>query len=344
MTTKAYKAVLYSLLAMVIAACSPAIEQIEMSGETMGTTYTIKVVGATIDASELGPRVNAVFEKINVQMSTWSPDSEISRFNRSRASDWFEISDEFLLVLDAARRINRQTEGAFDVTVSGLVNLWGFGAPERRSKIPQADEIAALLVHTGLGAFEIDASRKAVRKVDPEVQLDLSGIAKGYAVDLIAELLQQAGIGDFLVDIGGEIRSSGKRLDGSSWRVAIERPYGQSRSIESIEVIVPLDNAAIATSGDYRNYFEIGDKRYSHIIDPRTGNPPDNRVASVSVITGDTMTADALATGLMVMGTEKALALAARNNLAVMIIERDGTGSRVFSSAGFDALRPTQSN
>ena len=336
-----YRAVLYLLLALVVTACSPAIEQIDVSGETMGTTYSLKVTADSTNKSELKQQVEAVFERINTQMSTWRPDSEISRFNRAQTSDWFEISDAFMRVLVAAQKINQQTGGAFDITVSGLVNLWGFGTSERRSKTPEPGTIAEKLTHTGPSIFEIDLSRNSIRKIDPEAQLDLSGIAKGYAVDAVAAVLAQAGINDFLIEVGGEVRASGGRLDGSPWRVAIERPDVQGRSIQAT---IALDNAAIATSGNYRDYFEIGDKRYSHIIDPKTGRPSDNGVASVSVITTDAMTADALATGLMVMGTEKALALAAEYKLAVMIIERVGDESRTFSSAGFETLQSSRSN
>lgn len=324
------------LLGIAVAACSPEVEQVELFGETMGTTFSVKVVGEHIDESALAQRIEAVFEAINAQMSTWRQDSEISRFNRVRTREWFQISEDFMRVLASARRITQQTGGAFDVTVTGLVKLWGFGSSQRQIKVPSPEAIAEMLSHTGPGTVEIDASRGAVRKVDPAAQLDLSGIAKGYAVDAVAGVLEEAGLDDFLVEIGGEIRASGERPDGGAWRVAIEKPDSRGRSIQ---LTLPLVNAALATSGDYRRYFDVADMRYSHIIDPRTGNPVDNSVASVSVVAGDTMTADALATGLMVMGTEKALALAARNKLAVMIIKRDGSDYRVIVSADFDRLQ-----
>jgi thiamine biosynthesis lipoprotein len=332
---------LYSLSALVVTACSPAIEQIDVSGETMGTTYTLKIIADGVNKSDIMRQVEAVFEQINTQMSTWRPDSEISRFNRIHTSDWFEISDAFMRVLVAAQKINQQTGGAFDITVSGLVNLWGFGPSERRSKAPEPEAIVEILTHTGPSTFEIDLSKNSIRKIDPEAQVDLSGIAKGYAVDAVAEALEQAGANAFLIEVGGEVRASGGRLDGSPWRVAIERPDAQGRSIQTTVV---LNNAAIATSGDYRDYFEIGDRRYSHIIDPKTGGPSDNGVASVSVVTTDAMTADALATGLMVMGTEKALALAVKHNIAVMIVERDGNDFVIFSSEAFEALQSSRSN
>jgi thiamine biosynthesis lipoprotein len=328
-------------LALVVAACGPSIEQIEMFGDTMGTTYTLKVVGTGINKSELGRQTKAALERINAQMSTWRPDSEISRFNRIRTNDWFEISDEFMLVLAAAGEINRQTRGSFDVTVTGLVNLWGFGSSDRRRTEPDAEAITEQLRHTGPATFEIDLANNRIRKLDTAAQLDLSAIAKGYAVDALAKIPQKSGIGDFLVEIGGEVKASGRRLDGAPWRVAIERPDSLGGPMQTT---VPLVDAAIATSGDYRDYILIGGKRYSHIIDPGTGYPPDNGVASVSVIANDAMSADALATGIMVMGTEQALALATEKNLAVMIIERDGDSFRIFSSDAFEALQAAPSD
>lgn len=291
-------------IALVISACNTPIEPIKLTGETMGTTYNITAMNGHMDQGDLKHRIDQALGRIEDQMSTWRHDSEISRFNGDRTGSWFMVSDGFLRVLDAARSVNQQTGGAFDITVGGLVSLWGFGASERRPEKPGTDSIKENLAHVGHDKFEIATDRNAIRKIDLETEIDVSGIAKGYAVDAVAEILFQSGFEDFIVEIGGEIRSAGRRQDGTPWRVAIERPDSGSRSIE---MIIALDNASIATSGDYRDYFEIGEKRYSHIIDPATGGPPENAVASVSVVATEAMAADALATGLMVMGTEKAL-------------------------------------
>ncbi len=313
-----------------------SIEPIKLTGETMGTTYNITAINGHVGQIDLKQRIDRALGRIDDQMSTWRHDSEISRFNGDRTGGWFVVSDEFLRVLDAARSVNQQTGGAFDITVGGLVNLWGFGASERRSEKPGTDSIKEKLAHVGHEKFEIDTDRTAIRKIDLETEIDVSGIAKGYAVDTVAEILLQSGFEDFIVEIGGEIRSAGRRPDGTPWRVAIERPDSGNRPIQ---MIIALDYASIATSGDYHNYFEIGDKRYSHIIDPKTGGPPENGVASVSVVTDEAMAADALATGLMVMSTDEALSLAAVNHLAVMIIERIGDDFRVIQSDSFEALR-----
>ena len=332
---KALRTLLFSFALFGTTACEPAIEQIDLSGETMGTTFGVSAIGSSIDSVELRQQIEDTFAKITDQMSTWDDDSEISRFNRYKQGDWFNISDEFVRVLQSSQQISLQTEGAFDVTVGGIVKLWGFGEFPRQQIVPETNRIAEALSYVGPSAVEINASTSSIRKIDPKTQLDLSGIAKGYAVDAVVNILEREGIENFLVEVGGEIRAAGRRLDGSTWRVAIEKPTSQSRSLQ---LILNLEDAALATSGDYLDYFEIDSKRYSHIIDPRTGWPPDNGVASVSVITESAMRADALATALIVLGTRKALSLAADNNLAVMVIEREGGDFRVFKSEAFEAM------
>lgn len=328
------------VLSLIVVACAPKVEQVELFGETMGTTYAVKLIGGGIDGEGFRRRIETTLESINAQMSTWRPDSEISRFNRLRSTQWFTISDDFTKVLMAARKINRRTDGAFDVTLGELIDLWGFGAGARKS-FPDPESIATALRHTGPAKFEVDEARKAIRKTDPETQIDLSGIAKGYAVDALAGVITDAGIENFLVEIGGEVRASGRRIDGSLWRVAVEKPDTGGRSVQ---LVVGLDNAAIATSGDYRKFFEMGGRRYSHIIDPETGSPSEHALASVSVTADDAMTADALATALMVMGVRKALALAARNEIPVFFIERKGDDYVVHSTDQFEMLRTDVTN
>ena len=324
---------------LVVYACTPAVEQIELRGETMGTTYSVIMVGRDIDKEAIKGKIDETLNSIIDQMSTWQPDSEISRFNNMRTDQWFKVSNDFIQVMDAADRLSSLTAGAFDVTIGGLVELWGF---EKGLTIapPDHNSILDRLRHTGPTRVKVDLSRSAIRKTDPHTQINLSGIAKGYAVDTLAEILMSAGINNYLVEIGGEVRASGVRSDGKLWQVAIEQPDAKG---QSIQVVIALNNAAIATSGDYRNFFELDGKRYSHIIDPATGGPPEHDLASVSVVASDTMTADALATGLMVMGKEKALALADRNGIATYIIERSGDSYKVFSSDEFKKLSPDDS-
>ena len=334
MLSKPPKTIGYLLLPFAVGACSATIEQVDLAGETMGTTYTAKMIGEGVDGKRIRNRLEAVLDSINSQMSTWRPDSEISRFNNMRTTDWFEVSDEFLQVLQAARKINRLTNGAFDVTIGELVELWGFGSVSRYT-VPDPGLISDKLRHTGPAKFEVDPVRKAIRKTDPETRLDLSGIAKGYAVDALAGVIDKADIEHFLVEIGGEVRASGRRMDGLPWRVATEKPDTHGRSVQ---FVIELDNAAIATSGDYRDFFEVESKRYSHIIDPKTGRPPEHATASVSIVAENAMTADALATGFMVLGGREALALAEKNGLAAFILERYGESFDVQSSARFELI------
>ena len=329
------------MLLLGTAACDTATEQIDLFGETMGTTYGVSAIGSGVDSKKLKQQIENKFSEITNQMSTWHDDSEISRFNLDQEGGWFKISGEFMQVLESAQKINQQTERAFDVTIGKIMELWGFGVFPRQQIVPEPNRIAEALSHVGPSTIEIDSTASSIRKVDPKARLDVSGIAKGYAVDAIANILKKEGVENFLVEIGGEIRAAGRRLDGSAWRVAIEKPTSQS---QSLLLTLKLEDAALATSGDYRDYFEIGNRRYSHIIDPRTGRPPDNGVASVSVITDSAMRADALATGLMVLGTDRALAIAAANNLAVMVIERKENEFRVFKSAAFEGLESAESD
>jgi len=287
----------------------------------MGTTYAVKLYAAdgALDSGALQSQVDELLENINDQMSTWRPDSELSRFNESQGPDWFPVSSETARVVEAAAAVSELSGGAFDVTVGPIVNLWGFG-PERSDAGPPSDQtIGATLKRVGYRKIEVRASPSALRKHDPGVYVDLSAIAKGFAVDAIARLLDERQIPSYLVEIGGELRARGSKPDGSPWKVAIERPLPGERSIQAV---MALHDNAIATSGDYRNYVEKGGKRYSHTINPRTGRPITHGLASVSIIASSAMRADALATAIMVMGPEEGYRLALREGLAAQLIIR----------------------
>lgn len=287
----------------------------------MGTTYAVKLYAAdgALDSGALQSQVDELLENINDQMSTWRPDSELSRFNKSRGADWFPVSPETVRVVDAAAAISELSDGAFDVTVGPIVNLWGFG-PDRSDAGPPSDQsIDTVLGQVGYRKVNVRTSPSALRKQKPGVYVDLSAIAKGFAVDEIARLLDERQIRSYLVEIGGELRARGSKPDGSPWKVAIERPLPGERAIQAI---IALHDSAIATSGDYRNYVEKGGKRYSHTINPRTGRPITHGLASVSIIASSAMRADALATAIMVMGPEEGYRLALREGLAAQLIIR----------------------
>lgn len=298
---------------------APPATQQALTGRTMGTAYRIKyrpTPGAPAPA-ELQAEVDRLLAEINRSMSTYDPDSELSRFNRARTTDWVAISPALHTVLQAALLVGAQSEGAFDVTVGPLVNLWGFGPEPRNARIPAAADLTAARQRVGHDTLELRDAPPALRKTRADVHVDLSAIAKGYGVDRVSELLDARGLAHHLVEIGGEVRARGRNAWGERWRVAVERPLSTGRSLGPV---LALDGAALATSGGYRNFFTIGGRRYAHIIDPVSGWPVRNRAASVSVVADSCMLADAWATALQVLGPERGMATAERLDLAVLFI------------------------
>lgn len=305
----------------------PAAERLQVAGQTMGTRYAV-----TIDSpreTDTEASVIAEIEKrlaeINAQMSTWEETSEISRFNRSDSGNWFPVSAEFAVVVEEAVKIHEISQGAFDPTVSPLIELWGFGKG-RPDTVPDQEAIDAALQSVGMENIEVRPAPPALRKAHPDVQLNLSAIAKGYAVDAIAELLLESGRRSFVVDIGGETRAGIAKASGDPWRIGVESPEADLRRGQPPERILSITEAAVATSGDYRNRYEVDGVTYSHTIDPATGHPVRNSPASVSVIHESCMTADALATALMVLGPDRGIELATAHGYSVLfqMVGEDG--------------------
>ena len=324
------------LLLLVLAGCAREPLLHKLSGPTMGTTWNVTVsVPATQSLSRetLVEGIETQLEAVNASMSTYRGDSEISRFNRSPVGEWFSVTPAFQQVLSAAIAVGEQSNGAYDVTVGPLVNLWGFGPGGTATTPPEAAAIAATLQRVGQDKVRFDAQASRVIK-SADIYLDFSSIAKGYAVDAVADWLGAQGINDYLVEVGGEMRVAGKSPRGDAWRVAIEQPDANQPGIAGA---VRLDAAGIATSGDYRNFFEAEGVRYSHTIDPRTGYPVEHELVSVTVVHSSTMLADAWATALTVMGADEAWSVAQRLGLAVYLIERDG---EAFSSRHTEAFTP----
>ncbi len=309
-------------------------------GSTMGTQYTIRVVdrGLGVDWPQLQQQIDSRLESINGRMSTYLPDSEISRFNRYEGNDWFAVSPELVQVIASGLEVSRLSRGAFDMTVGPLVNLWGFGPTGRPNAVPTAEAIAECRSRVGYDRLEVREEPPALRKHRDDLYVDLSAIAKGFAVDEVAQLLEQHGVRSYMVEIGGEVRTRGRKPDGSSWRIGIERPVTTAREIECV---VELDDCSLATSGDYRNFFEHGGRRYSHEIDPRTGRPVEHGLVSVSVLAHDCMAADAWATALIVLGPEAALPAARRQGLEVLCMVRTPEGLREQATPGFAARMRT---
>jgi thiamine biosynthesis lipoprotein len=275
----------------------------------MGTTWQVTAVGRA-SASGLQQQIDRRLEQINDSLSTYRPHSEINRFSRfPRAGEEFPVGRHFLEVMKTGARVHDLSGGAWDGTVRALVDLWGFGPVPPVAEPPDPRRVEALLGEIGFD--EIEIRETALVKKRAGVTLDLSSIAKGYGVDQVAGVIRGAGFSDFLVEIGGEVYGAGSRRDGRPWRVGINRPRSDSAP-DDIYRVVALHNAALATSGDYRNFFVRDGVRYAHVLDPRTGRPVANGVVSVSVLAPDCTMADGLATAVMVMGAESGTALLER--------------------------------
>jgi len=251
-------------------------------------------------------------------MSTYRGDSEITRVNEAPTHEWITVSDDFFAVASTALSIGELSGGAYDVTIAPLVNRWGFGPDLSSRELPSEEEVRALLTRVGQGKLALDPGASAVMKLEA-ISLDFSSLAKGHAVDVVANWLATENISDYLVEVGGEMRLSGRSGRGDLWRIAIEQPQNGNRSAAQA---LALSTVAVATSGDYRNYFERDGKRYSHTIDPRTGYPVEHDLVSVTVIHDSAMKADGWATALTVLGAERAFDLAQEQGLAVYFIQR----------------------
>lgn len=310
----------------------------ELRGLSMGTTWSVKLVAPSPALPALGRGIQAQLDEVVAQMSTWDADSDISRYNRAAAGSVHTVPAAFAEVLQAALALAADSDGAYDPTIGPLADLWGFGPAGARTQAPAAAPLARARERLGWRRLRFDPATRTLLQPGG-AYLDFSSIAKGYGVDCVADWLRGQGIADCLVEVGGELRAHGRKPDGSAWRVAVEQP---GREDEAAAVIA-LDGLAIATSGDYRRYFEQaggdGARRYSHTLDPRSGAPIDNAVASVTVLHERCMHADALATALTVLGAQAGLAYANRHRLAALFVLRQGDGFATRATPGFVALR-----
>jgi thiamine biosynthesis lipoprotein len=294
----------------------------------MGGTFSVKIVTArdeleTRGLDDVDRALRSSLDRIEGLMSTWDPDSELSRFNRSTSLEPFTVAPETFDTFRWSVDVGALTGGALDVTIGPLVDAWGFGPRGPRNTPPAHEEIARLREAIGPNRIELDAASRTVRKTRPEVRCDLSSVVPGYAVDRLFMELADRGFTDFLVDVGGEVRARGRNQAGAPWQVAIERPEPQGQAIQRL---VSISNLAITTAGDYRKYREVDGQRVAHILDPRTGRPLTHRLASVTVIDALAVRADAFDTALMVLGPDQGMALATRLDLAALFIERTANG------------------
>ena len=311
----------------------------------MGTTYLVQVSDPLSESERIAVSraVQETLADVDQTMSTYVSDSEVSQFNRAAAGVTVPLSMHGFEVFREAARVSELTHGAFDVSVAPLVRLWGFGAGASTNgtnrQVPSEEAVAAARELVGFHHVRLDDDPPSVTKDEDGVECDLSAIAKGYGVDLVAEVLSRRGLKNFMVEVGGEVRTSGKNATGEAWRIGIEKPLPPLREARALQRTLPLSGLSLATSGDYRNFYEVDGKRYSHLIDPREGRSVSHTLASVSVVDHTCMRADALASGLLVLGPEAGYELAVREDLAVLfLIRTDDGGIEERPTPSFEAL------
>lgn len=315
---------------------STGVQSLRLSGATMGTTYNVTLVSPDeIDNAEvLQSEIDETLRQLNQQVSTYIPSSEINELKKTPLNQWVNISKPMEEVISTSLVVSQWSSGAFDVTLRPLIDLWGFGPTKGQDQVPADDAIKDALMKVGYQHLKLDTQEHKLLR-NAAVDLDFSAVAKGYGVDQVARLLDQQGFTDYLVEIGGEIRLRGRNAKGRTWTIAVERP--QVSLTQQVYKAISLTDIAMATSGDYRNYFEQNGQRYSHTIDPRTGRPITHNLASVTVLHESAAMADALATAFSVMGVEQARLLANSKSIAALFIIKTETG---FSELVSDAFKP----
>ena len=309
-----------------LVACQPSIRskdlRVHLTGESMGSTWNVKLDSTGHSADVLGDAVQSALRAVDERMSLYRPESELSAFNAAPSGVPIPLSSELFAVLSAAHDVSAWSNGAFDVTVAPAVETWGFGIRKTR-RVPSASEVAAGRAVVDWRALQLDPVHRTAVKRMAGMRIDLNGIAKGYGVDVATRTLDAYGVAHYMVEVGGEVRTKGLNASAERWQIGIEEPDAVPQRARQV---VPLSGQAMATSGDYRIYFEQDGRRYSHEIDPATVAPISHRLCSVSVVASDCMRADALATALIVMGPDRAYATAEAGGIAAQFIERLAPG------------------
>ena len=312
----------FVILPFALAACKPGREVIAVNGATMGTNYNVVVVPKTASPTESKIRkaINDALAQVNGAMSNWDANSEISRFNAHQGTEEVPISKELAEVMQASEMVHHASDGRFDTTMGPLIETWGFGAPGKRS-MPNEVQIETAKVRSGhSNTLHVD-SRSISKKLN-SAQVNLAAIGKGYGADHIARALEDIGITDYMVEIGGDLYASGRNQNNKSWQIGIETPEASDRTV--LEVI-GVSNLGMASSGDYRNYFERDGKRCSHVIDPVTGHPITHKTAAATVLADNAMLADAWATAMLTLGRDRGMEIAEQQGIAVMFVDRDAS-------------------
>ncbi|MDR5874356.1 FAD:protein FMN transferase [Halomonas sp. CUBES01] len=331
--------VLLMVLLVMLAGCSetdrPLESPVKLEGNIFGTFYQVTMVDRLTQGqvNELEAGIKTELESVDQSMSTYRDDAELMAFNQAPLGEWQPLSDGLIDVLAISQSIAEASNGAFDITVGDLVNLWSFGPEARPEEVPSDQELNERLARVGHDAIDLDLQALEARRTR-DVFVDLSAIAKGHATDRVAAYLDQQGIENYLVNLGGDLITQGYRDvdEQTAWRVGIEVP---ENGLQRAQHVLPLESISVATSGDYRHYFEAGGQRYSHTIDPRTGRPITHDLASVSVFHPSNAWADGWATALDVAGDEEGMAMAREHDLNVLMLVRDGDQWRSVASPAF---------
>ena len=314
--------------------CTSERSQYTISGNTMGTTYSVKLVSieSGINIQSIDNKIDSILVSINKQMSTWDPTSDISKFNSLTSIEPLSISDDLVHVIDNSINISKKTNGLFDITVYDLMRIWGFG-PNPMSSFPKNDDIEQVLKITGYE--NINITNKKISKNNIKVKLDLNAIAKGFGVDKVFQFMRSEGFEDVFVEIGGEVRFSGRNRRNQNWSIGIEDPMINGMTQNEIAAILSLSKSAIATSGNYRNIVNLDGELLGHTINPRTGFPIQTDVISVTVLSQSCMVADAWATALMVMDYDTGYAkVEDESDIDAVWILKDNNEKRYFSISG----------
>ncbi|EQB2469725.1 FAD:protein FMN transferase ApbE [Klebsiella quasipneumoniae] len=314
---------------------TPASTATVLDGKTMGTFWRVSVIGVDeAKAQALRAKVQAQLDADDRLLSTWKNDSALMRFNHAADTRPWPVSEAMADIVTLSLRIGAKTDGAMDITVGPLVNLWGFGPDKQPVATPDVQAIAAAKARTGLQHLQVinQSGRQFLQKDIPDLFVDLSTVGEGYAADHLARLMEQEGISRYLVSVGGALVSRGMNGEGKPWRVAIQKPTDRENAVQAI---VDINGHGISTSGSYRNYYELDGKRISHVIDPQTGQPITHKLVSVTVIAPTALEADGWDTGLMVLGPEKAQQVVREQGLAVYMIVKEGEGFKTWMSPQF---------
>ena len=323
---------------LALAACKPSAAAFTLTGLTMGTSYNVIVVDAPrqVTAADAQRAVDGALVTVNKQMSNWDAGSEVAAFNGAQHTSPHAVSPEFSEVMLAAADVHGASGGAFDTTMGPLIELWGFGADSKPKNLPTDADILTAKARAG-HANTLQVGNGYLQKQQPDAQIYLSAIGKGFGADLIGRELEAIGVTDYMVEIGGDLYAAGRNEAGVPWQIGVETPSPSAR--EAFRV-VGVSDLGMASSGDYRNYFEQDGQRYSHLIDPRNGRPVAHKTASATVLSDNAMLADAWATAFLILGREEGLALAEEQNLAVMFTDRDAASG----VSGFKSVASTRFN